>query len=344
MRQIKDMEDEKLKRIFRAIHIVVWVFIALLPLVFFTKASKFSAENIILWVKGLFFSIALFYIYYGYVIRTFLRSDSLMKFFLVAFLIFACFIGVEVSADSLVEKMMNPEKDYNLPARIFGNIFIDGFIVSMALLVVLIENWFFTQKHQQDTERKRLESELRMLKFQVNPHFLFNTLNNIYSLVYKKSDRAPEAILKLSSLMRYMLYETDGNQVPLSRELEYLENFVELQRLRLVSNQQVIMNIDGDADGYEIAPLLLVPFIENAFKHGTRASKDTVINISILINAGVLKFSCVNDFDPGISSQVNSGIGMTNVKKRLELMYDGRYNLNIDMNDNKYKVTLTLSL
>jgi two-component system, LytTR family, sensor kinase len=338
------MQDKKLQRIFRAFHILGWFFIAIIPYLFTGNQSRFALNNIVIWTKGFIFSIALFYLFYGYVIKVFLKSDALIRFFIIAFLFFSAFLALEITADYFTWHIIKPDFRYNTPGKIFNNIFINGFIVSMALLVLLIENWFYTQKYQQEIEKEKLESELKMLRFQVNPHFLFNTLNNIYSLVYKKSDSAPEAILKLSALMRYMLYESEGSRVALSKELDYLQNFVELQRLRLVSNQQVKMIVEGDADGYEIAPLLLVPFIENAFKHGTRASKDTTINISILINAGLLTFSCVNDFDPGMISQVNSGIGMNNVKKRLEMLYNGRYNLNIDMADSRYKVILTLEL
>lgn len=337
------MHDKKLQRVFRIIHILGWVTIALLPYLL-NIPDRFGWRNILLNTKGLVFSIGLFYLFYGYVIRRYLKSNALLKFFVICFLFFCAYSAVELTVDYLVWPVIKPGIKYIVQAKLIGNIFINGFIVALALLVLLIENWFVTQKKQQELERERLESELRMLRFQVNPHFLFNTLNNIYTLVYKKSDKAPEAILKLSSLMRYMLYETEGSRVPLAKELEYLDNFVELQRLRLVDNQQVNMKVEGDAGGYQVAPLLLVPFIENAFKHGIRASKDTIIDIAVSVDNGILNFCCTNDYNPGISSQINSGIGMTNVKKRLELIYGGGYSLDIDNSNGKYKVTLRLSL
>lgn len=263
---------------------------------------------------------------------------------MVSISVFICFICLELSVDYLVSLIINSKEKIRLANGLIGKIFVDTFIIGVALFVSLVENWFLSQQFEQEAEREKLESELKMLKFQVNPHFLFNTLNNIHTLVYKKSNKAPEAVLKLSSLMRYMLYETEGDRVSLKRELEYLHNFVELQKLRLTDNQRVSMKIEGNPDGYEIAPLLLIPFIENAFKHGTCTSKSATIEISFHISNGELIFNCTNDLQPNSESKSGSGIGLANVKKRLDLIYSGRYRLNIDTNNEKYSLTLSLYL
>jgi len=295
------------------------------------------------WSLSFIESVGVFYIFYGFVIKRYFKANNLLKFAVIAILILLGYIGFELIFDNVFNNIFSIKETYDTLARIVSKSFTNTFIIGVALFVKLVENWLRSQKYQKEMERERLESELKMLKFQINPHFLFNTLNNLHTLVYKKSDNAPEVVMKLSSLMRYMLYETEGNYVSLAKELEYLQNFVELQKLRLASNQLVTMAIKGESDSYVIAPLLLVPFIENAFKHGTRASKASEISINITISNGVLTFNCVNDYQPNTQSQASSGIGLSNVKKRLELMYHDRYKLYIDIND-KYIVNLTLSL
>ncbi|HPT20643.1 MAG TPA: histidine kinase [Bacteroidales bacterium] len=338
------MQNTRHRKIYITGHVVVWGLVFMLPFVFQVGQNRLTFSFLTEWTIDILLSAGIFYLFYGYVIRIYLNSDALFRFFLVSAAAFIGYCLLELAIDYLTYPLKNSQRPFNGVSSFAGSFIINMFIVGVALLVLLFENWFSVQRYRQEVERERLEGELKMLRFQVNPHFLFNTLNNIYTLVYKKSDRAPEAILKLSSLMRYMLYETDGNKVPLSKELEYLQNFVELQRLRLVSNQQVNMKVEGNADGYEIAPLLLVPFIENAFKHGIRATKDTLIVIDISVADGILNFRCKNDYRPDISSQINSGIGLSNVKKRLEMIYKGHYQLNTDMSNNKYVVNLIIAL
>jgi len=338
------MLNIKRRHLFISGHFIIWVLVFLLPFVLPGEPDKYTWPFLINWTRNVLMSVGIFYLFYGHIIRTYLKSNGLLKFFLISVVTFVAYTLLETVIEQLTIPLLFPEREINSMSKFAGWFILNMFLVGLALLILLIENWFSVQKYQQQVERERLESELKMLRFQVNPHFLFNTLNNIYTLVYKKSDRAPEAILKLSALMRYMLYETGVDKAPLAKELEYLENFVELQRLRLVSDQRVMMRMDGDTDGYEIAPLLLVPFIENAFKHGIRASKETVIEIDISVKEGILLFMCSNDYRPDISSQINSGIGLANVRKRLELIYQGRYSLTTGAKDNRYSVNLTITL
>jgi len=341
---LRAMQNEKPNTIYISVHILFWILITSIPILLQRKVFLQNSEFVITWTISLLESVGVFYLFYGCVIKRYFKPNKLLRFAIAVFLVLIVYIGFELVIDNLAITIFELKDTYKLIQRIVSKLFSNTFIIGVALFINLIENWLRSQKYQKAIERERLESELKMLKFQINPHFLFNTLNNLHTLVYKKSDLAPEVVMKLSSLMRYMLYETEGNSVSLTKELEYLQNFVELQKLRLASNQQVIMTIKGEANGYEIAPLLLVPFIENAFKHGTRASKETQIEILVSISDGVLTFNCINDYQPNVQSQVDSGIGLTNVKKRLELMYNGRYQLEIDTNNSKYNVNLTLSL
>jgi len=136
-----------------------------------------------------------------------------------------------------------------------------------SLLIRLAINWYENQKLQADFINQKQISELALLRSQVNPHFFFNTLNNIYSLVYQKSDDAPEAVMKLSSIMRYMLYDATTDKVLLEKEIEYLKSFIELEKLRLRNKDFVSLTINGSSEGLTIAPMILIPFVENAFKH-----------------------------------------------------------------------------
>jgi len=339
------MRKKRLSYIYVSAHILIWVLLFLLPFALPPYDSvRLNTRFIVYWATWVLERAGIFYIFYIYVIRRHLKPGSFLKFIGVSLIIYILYIGFEIAINYPISLFTYPKDKFDITSKIFSSMFVNAFFIAFALFISMLESWFTAQRYRQEVERERLESELKMLRFQVNPHFLFNTLNNIHTLVYKKSDKAPEAVLKLSSLMRYMLYEADGERVSLSKELEYLDNFVELQKLRFNSSRQVTMKIDGEPEGYEIAPLLLIPFIENAFKHGTRSSKATTIDISISIHNGKLTFICQNDTFPESGSDINSGIGLANVRKRLDLMYSGHYQLDIDKSDHKYYVTLIISL
>jgi len=194
-------------------------------------------------------------------------------------------------------------------------------------------------------ETEKLASELAFLKSQINPHFLFNTLNNVYSLAFKKSDDTPDAIIKLSKLMRYMLYESNENQVFLSKEIEYLHNYIDLQKLRLPNTIKIIFNVEGDIEGRLIEPMLLIPFVENAFKHGISYVDNSKISISIKLSAYELLFVIENKINNAkITEESGSGIGLSNVKRRLTLLYPNKHTITINDNNDEFKVTLKINL
>ena len=163
-----------------------------------------------------------------------------------------------------------------------------------AILIRFSIDWFETQKLKSQLILQNKASELALLRSQVNPHFLFNTLNNIYSLVHKKSEDAPAAVMKLSSIMRYMLYDANTDKVLLEKEIEYLQSFIELQKLRLRDKDFVEITIKGSPDGRTIAPMLLIPFVENAFKHGSKTCPAPGIRITLEIEPDKIIFGVVN--------------------------------------------------
>jgi LytS/YehU family sensor histidine kinase len=197
-------------------------------------------------------------------------------------------------------------------------------------------------------EQQKLEAELKTLKSQLNPHFLFNSLNNIYSLALTKSDKVPELILKLSDLMRHIIYESKENYISLEKELEFVNNFVALQKIRTSGKTKINYDISGKIPSAKIAPLIFEPFIDNAFKHGLPGTDNSdFINISFNFeNHDMLIFKLENNYEENfIPNKNSSGIGLKNVRQRLKLLYHpDEYKLNILKKDNIHCVVLELKL
>ncbi len=213
-----------------------------------------------------------------------------------------------------------------------------------SLLIQLAIGWFDMQKLRTELMLQKQSGELALLRSQINPHFLFNTLNNIYSLVYKKSEDAPEAVMKMSSIMRYMLYDATTDQVMLEKEIEYLKSFIELEKLRIRHKDFVELSITGNIEGHTIAPMLLIPFVENAFKHGSRSAANPGIRISLSAAPKEIRFDVSNYLRKNataIKDQVG-GIGLNNIRRRLKLLYPGKHQLEIITDDTMFTIHLTL--
>jgi two-component system LytT family sensor kinase len=204
-----------------------------------------------------------------------------------------------------------------------------------------------SDKLLQQRQEENLKTELSFLRSQISPHFMFNVLNNMLAMARLKSDQLEPTIIKLSSLMRYILYETDEETVSLKKETEYLQSYIDLQRQRIGNKVQLKVRLEPGEDPYTLAPMLLIPFIENAFKHGMSAIDEPMIDIELYTSANMLYFRVANKFNPGAAAEVKdktSGIGLQNVKRRLNLLYDNRYSLLINDIDNWFTVSLQLNL
>jgi LytS/YehU family sensor histidine kinase len=214
-------------------------------------------------------------------------------------------------------------------------------IFLMGILVMIFSTYMCTIQRLRKTEAEKTKAELSFLKAQINPHFLFNTLNSIYSLAYQKSDKTATAIVKLSGLMRHVISDSRQELVPLTKEVEYISNYIELQRLRLTSTTNVVFDTGGSIEDKMIAPLILLPFIENAFKYGSNTEHYSEITISLAGMSGAIQFEVSNTIvnDQDLPSE---GIGVGNARERLELIYPGRHLLNIVKADHRYTVTLHL--
>lgn len=212
-----------------------------------------------------------------------------------------------------------------------------------AILIRFMVNWFQTQKLRDEFINQQQASKLALIRSQVNPHFLFNTLNNIYSLVYRKDEKAPEALMKLSSIMRYMMYDSASLLVPLEKEMEYLRSFIELQLLRVKHSDFVSLHIEGNTDGLTIAPMLLISFVENAFKHGSRVHRPGIfIQLTILNNR--INFEVKNYLKKdSLNADDSSGIGLEIIRKRLELIYPGKHKLTVKREKETFVINLEIS-
>lgn len=204
--------------------------------------------------------------------------------------------------------------------------------------------WFKIQRRQEELEKEKLNAELDFLKQQVNPHFLFNSLNSIYALTQRKADEASEAVMQLSQMMRYMIYESNTSEVILARELDYINNYLNLKKLRLSHQVTVHYELTGDVTGLYIEPMLLIPFIENAFKHGVSYTEKCDIHIKINVGQRKLQLLVSNKIYRHENTEPG-GIGLSNVTKRLDMLYPGHQHLlNIIQENNKYTVSLSLHL
>lgn len=200
--------------------------------------------------------------------------------------------------------------------------------------------WKRAEERRRESERAQLSAELTQLKSQLNPHFLFNTLNGIYTLALAKNEAAPDSVLKLSHLLRYVMAETGSNFVPLQKDLEHLKHFVDLHTMRLTAQTPVSFDITGNPDLHQIAPLLLLPFVENAFKFGTSTLAYSPIQIKIRITESQIQFSCQNHVRN--SREDSTGIGVSNTRRRLELLYPDRFDLQISEKEGVFSVFLTI--
>lgn len=213
----------------------------------------------------------------------------------------------------------------------------------ISTLFHLARGWF----RLQETENEKTLAELKALKSQINPHFLFNSLNSIYSLARKKSDAAPKKIIQLSNLLRHIIYESESELIPLEKEIEMVRNYFELQDLRSTKQGLIDFKVTGDTANRKIAPLVFLPFIENSFKHGLKSGeKNAFINASIDVSGPVLNFKIENNkgnVAPDIDKKYG-GIGIENVKKRLQLIYPAQHRLQITNNATIFRVHLQIQL
>lgn len=219
--------------------------------------------------------------------------------------------------------------------------------MTLAMSIKLGQNWLVAERKRLTLEKANLETELKYLKSQINPHFLFNTINSIFVLIHKNPDLASESLASFSQMLRYQLYECNDQEILLSKDLQFLENFIELETLRLNENQtELAFELNHEsAAGHQIAPFILLPFVENAFKHVSKGkTQQNFIKLDLKVDTEkVLQLHLENSHNAE-KTDGNSGIGLKNVERRLNLIYPNRHTLDIERGVNFFKVTLTIHL
>lgn len=229
------------------------------------------------------------------------------------------------------------------PRRVdITSLFLFGMVMALSTASRTVQQWHDTERRAARAEADKANAELSVLKAQIHPHFLFNTLNNIYALAVTGSPHTAASVLKLSKLMRYVTDEVQQDFVPLAREVECLEHYVDLQRLRLSRNTRVEMELSGETAGRQIAPLVLIPFVENVFKYGVSNHQPSTIRIRLRADAGTISFFCQNQVFAPPDPPGRTGVGIANTRRRLAHLYPGTHELTLERHDDRFTVQLTL--
>ncbi len=255
---------------------------------------------------------------------------------------FACF----VVQGGLLRTYFSPDVFFTFRRHLFFSVFIFMFILACSIAYKTIRDKIISDKITQEKENEFLKTELSLLRSQVSPHFMFNVLNNMVALARKQSDQLEPSLIKLSSLMRYMLYETEEEKVSLEKETEYLQSYIDLQQQRFGKKVTINVAMKPTDKMYFIEPMLLIPFVENAFKHGTGMIDHAQIDIELSAEKNILQFKVRNKYNPS-SEEIKdkaSGIGLVNVQRRLELLYSGDHRLTINRDGHLFTVSLQIHL
>jgi hypothetical protein len=288
--------------------------------------------------------IGFFYLNAGVLmVRLFYRK----KYLLYILAVLGCLAGFTVLSWLVVSELISTDTySHTLRRHIPFSTFVFLFILACSIAYKTIKDKMVFDKLASERQNENLKTELSLLRSQVNPHFMFNVLNNMVALARKQSDLLEPSLIKLSSLMRYMLYETGEQKVSLERETEYLQSYIDLQQQRF--GKKLVLNVTfSPADKqYDIEPMLLIPFVENAFKHGTGMMNHPQIDISLSALNSILFFTVRNTYDPACHETKDdaSGIGLANVQRRLELLYDHKHQLEISRNEDTFNISLQIQL
>ncbi|MGC1243949.1 MAG: sensor histidine kinase [Chryseosolibacter sp.] len=297
----------------------------------------------------LIFALIISYTNYFILLPAFLKDKKLGRYLLQFLVIFATIITLRLWIGRYLFDGFAGGNGYLYTTRYTIQVVTTNlFIVIFLGMIRFAVDWFEFEARQKNVENERLTAELNFLKAQINPHFLFNTLNNLYYLAYTQSANTTEVIAKLSQMMRYMIYESNHPLVPLSKEIEYMENYISLERLRLNDQIPIKLTIEGgNPQGLLITPLIFITFLENAFKHGVSNNRpQSWVSIRIQIREKECVYRVENSKIPFSKPEAEqkSGIGLQNVKRRLELSYPEKHSLTVEDLKDRYSVQLTIQL
>lgn len=337
------------KRVF--FHIVYWVSVVLFFT--FTWGTRYNNYWVCFYNEVIFLSVKMGVVYFGlyYVIPKLLFNKKYIRS-AVAWVLMM-FIGA-ILQRSLTYYSSIPLLgiyDVNIPffdpSEILHNVININAVMIIPFAVKLYSYSLEKENRILSLSQEKIQAELQFLRSQIQPHFFFNVLNDLYAMALKRSDKTPEMILKLSDLMRYVLQESVAECVPVEKEINYIRNYIDLEQLRYGKRFSVQLQVKSDTVGYKIAPLLLLPFVENAFKHSTtNETSGAWINIELIVNEHEMQFRVSNSFDPEAEklNNISSGIGIKNVCHRLDILYPGRYTFDVETLAQSYISTLKIQL
>ncbi len=353
------------------LHLLAWAILIGLPL-YLIQRWQIGKDFIWLYYINTIIGGIIFYVNYLFLVPKFFFNKNKYRYYVSVLILIACFYFVSDISNKLVFKYESAsdrseqidgqpgEHDKRLPPgggaavarpgppfrgmHLYNYGFTSLFLVFFSLGLRVLERQSQIEELQKETEKERLNSELAFLKNQISPHFFFNTLNNIYSLISINADDSQKAVLKLSKLMRYLLYESEKGNTMLSHEIDFMNNYIDLMKLRVNDKVQLSVSFPEKYEDKNIPPLLFIPFIENAFKHGISYREKSFIDIKMMVTIESISFRCVNSLIKTKEEDPNghSGIGLENAGKRLNLLFPGCHELKIDKSENTFKVFLTI--
>lgn len=347
------------------IQVVAWMMYFIIPFLMMPNFGYFSNSGFkFLLLHSLqlnLFSVVLFYVNFLYLVPRLLFTNQIRKYTMVLFgLLFSKFLMNYIADFYFLPKMQLPVFSSNvnsgftqakLPNGFFkpqlvGMLFSFFLITTLSTLIALFFERIKNYEEKKQIEFEKTAAELSALKLQISPHFLFNTLNNIRWLARKKSDLTEDAVVKLATLLRYIIYQANEQKVALVLEINNLQDFIGLQKMRIGNNTKVSFEVSGLVEDYEIEPLLFIPFVENAFKYGVSDTVDSEIQIVLKLVSNVLIFKVSNSIyrNQDFENLENTGLGIENVRQRLCLLYPHAHTLNISENDQKFTVSLRIEL
>ncbi len=325
------------------IHISVWA--ALIALMHSYGAMMGRDFNVFVIIPNVIY-IGLFYLNYSVLIERLLFKGRVWSYILVNVAIFSAlfFVMAEVGdfVDSHIDRV-EPRRG-GFGHSLFGHILFSILVIAPSLSIKMTAKWLDSRQRIRESESMRIEMELASLKNQLNPHFLFNSLNSVYALISLNPTVAQSSLMSVCDLLRYQLYDSDYAEVELDKEIDFIKNYCNLMQLRLGERVGVSVDLPQSTDGIRVAPLLFISLVENAFKHGVDADNASYINIKMTLIGGVIRFTCSNSNHPKTTQdRSGSGIGLVNLQRRLELIYPHTHTYDVKVIDNCYIVTLIIN-
>jgi sensor histidine kinase YesM len=328
-------------------HGLIW-FCYMLALLFLDSGEEGFITILRNTLIHIFFLMLVVYVNYLYLIPNYLSKKRFISYLLLLLFTAAVMMPIEmVCLYWNIGGKDNIDAQVELIKKQYGHFIFLFFTLVVSTILKITKEWFLQQSVQKELENKNLQSELSFLKSQINPHFLFNTLNSLYALTLKKSDKAPETVLRLSEMMRYMLYKSNEKKVPLEQEINYIQNYLALERTRYGDKARIEFECAGESpNNYAIAPLLFITFFENSFKHGLSQSiTEGFVECLLYTEDNSIDFTIQNSKTQEKDERYfQGGIGLVNVKRRLELIYPDKYILDIHETDEIYLVNLKIDL